>query len=64
MPMDADDLEPKTPRPKPRDLEIMGVEELEEYIAELQAEIERARAVIEGKQSHKGAAEALFKSPD
>ena len=39
----------------------MGVEELEDYIAELEAEIARARAVIDKKQSHKGAAESLFK---
>ncbi|MEJ1994662.1 MAG: DUF1192 domain-containing protein [Limibacillus sp.] len=59
--MDSDDLEPRKVKPKPKDLELLGVEELEEYIAGLQAEIDRARAVIDGKQSHKGAAEALFK---
>ena len=59
--MDAEDLEPRKQKPKPKDLELMGVEELEEYIAGLQAEIDRARAVIDGKQSHKGAAEAFFK---
>ena len=59
--MDSDDLEPRKVKPKPKDLELLGVKELEEYIAGLQAEIDRARAVIDGKQSHKGAAEALFK---
>ncbi len=59
--MDAEDLEPRKQKPKPKDLELMGVAELEDYIADLEAEIARARAVIDGKQSHKGAAEALFK---
>ena len=40
----------------------MGVSELEDYIAELEAEIARARATIDSKQSHRSGAEALFKS--
>jgi uncharacterized small protein (DUF1192 family) len=59
--MDADDLEPRKPVVKPKDLDLLGVKELEDYIAGLEAEIARARAVIDKKQSHKGAAEGLFK---
>lgn len=59
--MDSDDLEPRKPLPKPTDLERMGVGELEDYIAGLQAEIDRAQAMIDKKQGHKGAADALFK---
>ena len=40
----------------------MGIEELEAYIADLQGEIERAREMIQAKTSHRGAAEAFFKS--
>ncbi|MBT5412979.1 MAG: DUF1192 domain-containing protein [Rhodospirillaceae bacterium] len=59
--MEIDDLEPRN-KPKPKkDLEVLGVEELEEYIAELEAEIARARATIGGKTSHRSAADALFK---
>ena len=29
--MDSDDLEPRKVKPKPKDLELLGVEELEEY---------------------------------
>ena len=63
--MDTDDLEPprklsgKTPG-KP-DLQIMSVAQLQNYIAEMEAEIARVRAAIEGKQSARGAADAVFK---
>jgi len=59
--MDEQDLEPRTKRQKPKDLEVMSVEALNEYIAGLEAEIERARAEIAAKQSHKAAAETFFK---
>jgi uncharacterized small protein (DUF1192 family) len=39
----------------------MSVEALKEYIAGLEAEIERARGAIAGKTSHKAAAESFFK---
>ena len=55
------------PRPKPRlaqpPLDPLGVEELRAYIAELRAEIARAEAAIERKQNHRGAADALFRTP-
>jgi uncharacterized small protein (DUF1192 family) len=59
--MEFEDLEPRKQPPKPRDLSTWGVAELNEYIANLTAEIERARAVIKGKQGHRSAADALFK---
>ncbi|WP_029008947.1 DUF1192 domain-containing protein [Azospirillum halopraeferens] len=61
--MNLDDLEPRKVKPAPRDLGILSVAELNDYIAELEAEIARARAAIDAKQSHKNAAEALFKRP-
>ena len=57
----AEATEPRTLRAKPTDLEVMSVEALNEYIAELEAEIERIRAAIEGKQSWRGEAESFFK---
>ncbi|MDX1710806.1 MAG: DUF1192 domain-containing protein [Rhodovibrionaceae bacterium] len=60
--MDWNDLEPKKKKPAPKDLHVMGVEELEEYIAELEAEIARAREVIAQKQKHRSGVEGLFKS--
>lgn len=62
MALDTDDLEPrKPPKPQPRELDGLGVAELEDYIEALQGEIERARAVIARKQSHRSGAEAFFK---
>jgi uncharacterized small protein (DUF1192 family) len=59
--MEEQDLEPRTKRQKPKDLDVMSVEALKEYIAGLEAEIERARGAIAGKTSHKAAAESFFK---
>jgi uncharacterized small protein (DUF1192 family) len=60
--MDPEDLEPRRAAPKPKDLDALSIEELREYIAELEGEITRARAKIEQKQAHRtGAAAALFK---
>ena len=59
--MDTDDLEPLwTPLDKP-DLQTMSLEQLVEYIAEMEAEIVRAKEVIEVKQDARGAADAVFK---
>ena len=42
------------------DLDLYAVEELEERIGLLQAEIDRSRAQIERKRSGRAAADALF----
>ena len=60
MAEEPDDL-PRRPTTKPPDLATWSVEEVEAYIARLQAEITRARAAIDAKQSIRGAAESLFK---
>ncbi len=59
--MDTDDLEPRPAKPRKKDLEIMSVGQLEEYIEELEAEIARARAAIAHKGSAKDIAESFFK---
>lgn len=59
--MDFEDLEPRQQAPKPRDLSSWSVDDLNAYIANLQAEIERARGVIAGKQSHRASADSFFK---
>ncbi|MCG8361094.1 MAG: DUF1192 domain-containing protein [Kiloniellales bacterium] len=59
--MDWQDLEPRTKKPKPKDLEAMGVEELEAYLAELEAEAARVREKIEAKKTYLSGADALFK---
>ena len=59
--MDEEDLLPQRQRPKPKDLTLLGIAELEEYIAGLEAEIARARSEIAAKQKQRTGAEALFK---
>jgi uncharacterized small protein (DUF1192 family) len=60
--MDLEDLEPRKQQPKPKDLESMGVEELEEYLAELESEAERVRQKIAAKKDYLSGAADLFKS--
>ncbi len=59
--MDWDDLDPNKKLPAPKNLEIMGVAELNAYIEALEAEIARARAAIAAKQSARAGAESFFK---
>ncbi|OUX18872.1 MAG: hypothetical protein CBE09_02955 [Rhizobiales bacterium TMED249] len=44
------------------DLELLGLEELEERISVLKTEIERVKAVLESKKGSRAEAEALFKA--
>ncbi len=60
--MDIEDLEPRKAITKPVDLDLMGVIELEAYLAELEAEAERVRNKIKGKKDYLSDAAALFKS--
>ncbi len=59
--MDLDDLEPRKQKPKPRDLEAMGVDELEAYLAELEQEADRVREKIAAKKAYLSGADSLFK---
>lgn len=59
--MDLDELEPRKQQPKPKNLEAMGVDELEAYLAELEEEAERVRAKIAAKKAYLSGAESLFK---
>ena len=60
--MDTDDLEPRKRQPTAPDLPAMSIEALMEYIEELRAEISRAEAMIERKNSARGAADDVFKT--
>ena len=53
--------EPREAKPRPKDLEVMSIEALGEYIAELEAEIARIREVIIEKNKARLGAEAVFK---
>ncbi len=64
--MTFEDLEPRPARGAGvmalgrEDLELYSVEELNERIEALQAEIERSKAAIAAKNAKKSAADALF----
>ncbi|KIL98653.1 hypothetical protein CCC_02103 [Paramagnetospirillum magnetotacticum MS-1] len=59
--MDADDLEPRKKPQALKNLDPMSIEELKDYIADLEGEILRAREAITRKQAVKAGAEAFFK---
>jgi uncharacterized small protein (DUF1192 family) len=59
--MDTDDLEPRRPKLEAPSLEAMSIDALREYIAELEAEIGRASAMIDAKQSARASADAVFR---
>ena len=60
--MDTDDLEPVKKKAQQKDLEVMSIEALGEYIEELETEIERVRTAIKLKQEAMNGAESFFKS--
>jgi len=47
----------------PPPLDLLGISELNDYIALLQAEIERVKAAITKKDAARAAAAAFFKTP-
>lgn len=62
--MDEQDLEPQKKKDSSlssQDLSKMSLEELEERIADMTAEIERCRAMIASKKTSRDAAESVFK---
>ena len=59
--MDDSELEPRSKPAQPKDLTTLGIEELENYIADLEAEIARVRVEIAAKLGQRRGAEALFK---
>ena len=59
--LDDEDLTPRHATRRERDLSTWSVEELETYIARMEAEIARAREAIEARRAVRGAAESLFK---
>jgi uncharacterized small protein (DUF1192 family) len=58
---EPDDDLPKHRKLPPKDLTPLSVAELRDYIAGLEAEIERARAAIAAKESHRTGADSLFR---
>ena len=46
-----------------RNLEIMGIEELRDYIKHLEQEIEQVKKVLAQKEEHQKVADSLFRKP-
>ena len=61
--MDSDDLEPII-KPKIIDFDTLSIEELKEYISDLEDEILKAREYIKSKEDDRSIAESLFKKND
>lgn len=59
--MNESDLEPLTQKPVVKNLEVLSLEALEEYIGELEEEIERTREEIKRKSSARSDAESVFR---
>lgn len=59
--MNENDLEPVTRKPDVKNLEVLSVEALADYIGELEAEIERVREEIKRKDSARSVAESVFR---
>lgn len=62
--MDIEDLEPRATQIPPlsrQDLSVKSIEELEERIAELRAEMKRCEDMIQSKKGSRVSAETFFK---
>jgi len=59
--MDIEELEPRKKGPAPLNLDPLSIEELNDYIAALEAEIARVKVKIEAKKSHLAGAASLFR---
>jgi uncharacterized small protein (DUF1192 family) len=60
---EEEDLAAQKKAPKKKDLTPLSIAELDEYIAALEAEIQRVREAIAAKRRQRGGAESLFKRP-
>ena len=58
--MDTDDLEPTVKKNSIKDLDVMSIEALGDYISYLEKEIERVQKAIKAKKSAKSSAESVF----
>lgn len=59
--VDVDDLEPINKKPPLKNLDVMSIEALGEYIDELKAEIARVRSAVAAKEKAKSEADSVFR---
>lgn len=60
--MDIEELEPAHKKKQQKDLDVLSIEALGEYITELEAEIARVREKIAYKEKARVGAESFFKT--
>ncbi len=60
--MEDEDFEPQRTKPTKPPLDDLSIEELEDYIEDLESEILRVRAEIDKKDNHRKSVEGLFKT--
>jgi uncharacterized small protein (DUF1192 family) len=60
--MEMEDLEPRKKAVAPKELDSLSVQELTDYIGELEVEIARVKTKIAAKQAHLSGAASLFKT--
>jgi len=60
--MEPEDLEPRKALKKPLDLDVLGVEQLEEYLQDLEAEAAQVKEKIAAKKAYLASVDSLFKS--
>jgi len=60
--MTSDDDDARPSKIPVVNFDTMSIDELEDYVTELTAEIEKTRLVIEKKRSAQSAADSIFKS--
>ena len=61
MAFETDDLEPRQKKSQLRNLDPMSIEDLQEYVGALKAEIVRVEEKMKAKQGHAAAAASFFK---
>lgn len=61
MAIDEEDFAPRAVPPRLRNLDPLSVEDLAEYIADLETEIGRVRAHMEAKKNYLQGVDSLFK---
>ena len=59
--MDEEEALPRTRAPQKIDLDPLSIEEMGDYIGELETEIERVRGEIAKKQRHRSDVEGIFR---
>ena len=62
MAFDLDDLDPRQKKPTLKNLDAMNIDDLQEYVAALKAELARVEDKIKSKQSHAAEAASFFKA--